>query len=58
MVWYFIDFYMIKRTLHEKFCTSAWSCNNYPLCSFLGKPGHVIDCAVDIYAFGMCALEV
>ena len=58
MVWYFIDFYMMKRTLHEKFCISAWSCNNYPLCSFLGKPGHVIDCAVDIYAFGMCALEV
>ena len=58
MVWYFIDFYMIKRTLHEKFCISAWSCNNYPLCSFLGKPGHIIDCAVDIYAFGMCALEV
>lgn len=23
-----------------------------------GKPGHVIDCAVDIYAFGMCALEM
>ena len=58
MVWYFIYFYMIKRTFHEKFCISAWPCNNYPLCSFLGKPGHVIDCAVDIYAFGMCALEV
>ncbi|XP_029199160.2 nuclear receptor-binding protein-like [Acropora muricata] len=23
-----------------------------------GKPGHVINCAVDIYAFGMCALEM
>lgn len=23
-----------------------------------GRPGHVIDCAVDIYAFGMCALEM
>lgn len=23
-----------------------------------GKPGHVIDCAVDIYAFGICALEM
>ena len=25
---------------------------------FTGKPGHVVDCTVDIYAFGMCALEV
>ncbi|XP_031559721.1 nuclear receptor-binding protein-like [Actinia tenebrosa] len=23
-----------------------------------GKPGHVVDCAVDVYAFGMCALEM
>lgn len=23
-----------------------------------GKPGHIIDCAVDIYAFGICALEM
>lgn len=26
--------------------------------SLAGKPGHIIDCAVDIYAFGICALEV
>ena len=24
----------------------------------IGKPGHIVDCAVDVYAFGMCALEV
>ncbi|KXJ13209.1 nuclear receptor-binding protein isoform X2 [Exaiptasia diaphana] len=23
-----------------------------------GIPGHIVDCAVDVYAFGMCALEM
>ncbi|XP_048582966.1 nuclear receptor-binding protein isoform X2 [Nematostella vectensis] len=23
-----------------------------------GQPGHIVDCAVDVYAFGMCALEM